>query len=152
MASSAFPVVIGAVVTVARATVTGARVVRGRDISDGQDDVVMVGVRDAEASSFDSAGTFEQSMQSFGGNREEVGTVYGLVSSFDGGGNQDTALGRALDHLAGLEARVRADPTLGLTSFEYVVAQMHSGDVAEAQTDLGAISVLSFSIDYKVRI
>lgn len=153
MSTTAFPSVIRGIVALGQAKITGARTVRGRDISDDPSDVVMVGVRDLELlGSADAAGSFQQSMQTFGGNRQEVGAVNGIVSTFNGDADQDAALAAAFAHLAELEAAVRDDPTLGLTAFEYVVAELQAGDVSEVQTDMGAIAALSFSINYEIRI
>lgn len=151
MATAAFPSVITAIFDVASADLL-TRVTRGRDTSNTSGDVVMVGVQDVESTGWESAGSFRQTMQSFGGNREEVGTVNGLVFANNGGGNQAAALETAFGYLATLEAAVRADKTLGLTAFDYVVAEMRSGDVTESQNESGATAVVTFAIDYKIRI
>lgn len=152
---AAFPTVIDAIVTVATSAIEVegvVRVVRGRDLSDDPGDVVMVGVRDVTPVDWDTAGTFNQSMQTFGGGREEVGLVYGLIFANDGDADQGAALDAACDHLAALEAAVREDPTLGLTQFDYVVAETQTGDITESQNDSGATAALSFAITYKIRI
>lgn len=151
MAAAAFPAVIGAIFTVADNAFSTVRVTRGRDISGAGGDVVMVGVQDLEASDWDTAGSYQQLMQTFGGNREEVGYVNGLIYANDGGGDPDAALSAATDYLDTLGTAVRANPTLGLT-FEYVVAEFASGDVIESQNDQGAAAVLPFVISYKIRI
>jgi hypothetical protein len=151
MASAAFPSVIAGVVTFTSTALPAVRVVRGRDISSDPTDVVVIGSRDREGNPAD-AGTFQQSMQTFGGNREEVGTVNGLVFAHNGEADQGAACVTAFGYLAALEAAVRADPTLGLTGFDYVVAEMQSGDVSESQNDEGAETVLAFTISYKIRI
>ena len=155
MASSAFPSVIAAVRSVAQSALTQVRVIRGRDVSDDWSDVVMVGVQQVDQVDqvgWDSAGDFRQTMQTFGGNREEVGTVYGLITASDGGGDNDATCSTAFGYLADLEASVRADPTLGLTTFDYVVAELRAGDVAETQNAQGVATTVSFAIDYKIRI
>lgn len=152
MASTAWPAVVAAVMTVAERVVTPAIVVRGRDTSDEPGDVVMVGLLDPEQTGWVSAGTFQQTMQTFGGNREEVGSVNGLAVAWNGDGDQDAACSTAFAYLASIEGAVRADPTLGLTAFDYVVAELQAGDVMEAQSDLGAGAALSFTIAYKIRI
>lgn len=152
MASAAFPSVIAAVFTVATNAVVGTRVVRGRDLSQDYGDVVLIGRQDPEDDDWSSAGNFQQSMQTFGGGREEVGTVNGMVIAWNGDGNQDAANSAAFAHFALLETAVRADPKLGLTSFDYVVSEIDSGDVRERQDDDGATAVLPFVISYKVSI
>jgi hypothetical protein len=152
MATAAFPSVVTAVVSLAKQAAPLVRVVRGRDISNDPSDVVMVGLRDIEDAGWASAGTFRQTMQTFGGNREEVGEVNGLVVAQSGGADQDAACTRAFAHLALIEAAVRNGPTLGLTAFDYVVAEFQAGEVQEAQTDQGAASAVSFSVAYKIRI
>jgi hypothetical protein len=152
MSSAAWPSVIGAVMTVATAALAPVRVVRGLDVSGDPSDAVMIGLQDIQVPDWASAGSFQQTMQTFGGNREEVGTVHGLLLARDGGGDQALAGTTAFGYLASLEAAVRADPTLGLTGFDYVVAEMSAGDVTESQNDEGAATVLSFVISYKVRI
>jgi hypothetical protein len=152
MASTAFPSVIAAVMARAGVVLTGARVVRGRDISEDPGDVVMVGIQDITDEDWNSAGNFQQTMQSFGGGREETGTVNGLILATNGDDDQDAACSAACDYMATLAADVKADPTLGLTGFEYVVAELQSGDVNESQNRDGAAAVVSFSIAYKIRI
>jgi hypothetical protein len=152
MASAAFPSVVAAVFSVASTAMGGVRVTRGRDISAEAGDVVMVGIQNMDESGYDSAGTFQQTMQTFGGNREEVGTVNGLVLAWDGDSDQDMACSTAFAHLAALEAAVRADPKLGLTTFDYVLAEMQAGDVQESQDSDGASTTIAFAIAYKIRI
>lgn len=152
MANAAFPSVIAAVMTVAADALPFVSVVRGRDVSQESGDVVMVGVRDMLGDQWEAAGAFQQTMQTFGGNREEVGSVSCLVVAWNGNGDQDAASTAAFDHLAAIEAAVRADQTLGLTAFDYVVAEFEAGDVSESQNPQGAAVALSFSITYKIRI
>jgi hypothetical protein len=152
MPSAAFPSVVAAVVSVAGSSMAPTRVTRGRDISNEPGDVVMVGVRDLADSGPADAGTFQQTMQTFGGNREEVGTVNGLVLARNGDADQDAACSTAFAHLATLEAAIRADPKLGLIGFDYVVAEMQAGDVQESQADYGASTTIAFTVSYKIRI
>lgn len=151
MPSAAFPSVIAAVFSTAEQAITDARVVRGRDISDDPGDVVMVGIQSIDIGDWDSAGSFQQSMQTFGGNRQELGSVNGLILARNGDSDQEAALSAAFDYLASLEAAVRADPTLGL-AFEYTKAEMQAGDVTESQNDDGAAAVVAFAISYDIRI
>lgn len=150
--AAAFPSVVSAIVSTATTAVAPVRVVRGRDFSNDPGDVVMVGIRDIEGDGFQSAGTFRQTMQTFGGNREEVGEVNGLVVAWNGQTDQDDACSTAFGYLALIEAAVRAAPTLGLTGFDYVVAELTAGDVTESQNTAGAATALSFVISYKIRI
>lgn len=135
----------------AEGALVSVRVVRGRDISGETGDVVAVGIQEVEAD-WSSAGSLQQSIQTFGGNREEVGVVNGLVIAWNGNSDQDAACSAAFDHLAILEAAIRADPTLGLTGFDYVFVEWQSGDIQESQSDEGAKTALSFTIAYKIRI
>jgi hypothetical protein len=151
--TAAFPSVVAAVVTVAEgAVLPDVRVVRGRDLTNEASDVVMVGLADVENTGWGSAGAFQQTMQTFGGNREEIGTVACQVVAWNGDADQDAACSTAFAHLAALEAAVRAAPALGLTVFDYVVAEFQAGEVMEAQTDLGASTAIGFTITYKIRI
>lgn len=149
MPTAAFPSVIRAVYSIAKAGLDPTHVVRSRDISGGSGDVVMIGRQSVDD---DTAGTFQQTMQTFGGNREEVGTVYGLVLAWNGDNDPDAALDVAFGYLAVLETAFRADKMLGLTTFDYVVAEMRSGDVLESPNDAGVTVTLPFAIDYKIRI
>ena len=152
MPTAAFPSVIAGVVTFTAGVLPAARVVRGRDISMDPDDVVMIGVLADDEPGRDSAGSFEQFMQTFGGAREEIGEVNGLIVSRNGDGDQALACDTAFDYLAILESAVRSNPTLGLTGFDYVVAELASGQVIESQNDEGAETTLPFTITYKIRI
>src|SRR4051812_41688889 len=99
--TAAFPLVIAAVVTVAETAVAPLRVVRGRDISNDPADAVLVGVEDIQDVDIDAgrnapgnwaaAGNFQQTMQTFGGNRQEVGEVSCLVVATNGQGDADDA-------------------------------------------------------------
>ena len=152
MPTAAFPSVIAGVVTFTAGVLPAARVVRGRDISMDPDDVVMIGVLADDEPGRDSAGSFEQFMQAFGGSRQETGEVNGLVVAYSGDTDQDAACDAAFAHFALLESAVRADKTLGLTVFDYVVAEIQAGEVKEAQTNLGAGVALTFTISYKIGI
>jgi hypothetical protein len=152
MATAAFPSVIAGVVTFTAGVLPAARVVRGRDISMDPDDVVMIGVLADDEPGRDTAGSFRQSMQTFGGAREEVGEVNGLIVSRNGDADQDAACTTAFGYLAVLEAAVRANPTLGLTGFDYVVAELADGEVIESNNDEGAETTLPFTISYQIRI
>lgn len=152
MASAAFPSVIAAVTTVATTAVAPVRVERGRDLSSDPSDVVLVGRQDVEDADWSSAGTFRQTMQTFGGNREEIGTVNGLVIARNGDADQDAANATAFGYFALIEAAVRLDPKLGLTGFDYMVAEIESSDVRERQGSDGATAALPFVVTYKARI
>lgn len=144
MATAAFPAVIAALFAVADAALPTTRVERSADVTNDETDVVVIGG--------DPAGEFQQSMQTFGGNREEAGTVNGLIYARDGDGDQDVTCANAFDYLAAIEAAVRADKTLGLTQFDYVVAEFHAGEVVESPNDEGALTILAFDVSYKIRI
>jgi hypothetical protein len=144
MGTAAFPAVIAALVTVADTALPTVRVERSADVTNEESDVVIIGG--------DPAGDFQQTMQTFGGNREEVGTVNGLIYARDGDGDQDITCVNAFDYLAAIEAAVRADKTLGLTQFDYVVAEFQAGEVTESPNDEGALTVITFGVTYKIRI
>lgn len=155
MPSAAWPTVRAAVITVAEQALPSVRVIPCRDISENPDDVVMIGVQDisdVEDNDWASAGSFQQQMQSFGGNRQETGTVNGLILASNGQGDLDAAEAAVFEYLAAIEAAVRADPTLGLTQFDYVVAETQGGDVRESLSDRGAAAGLAFVINYAIRI
>ena len=152
MTSAAFPTVIAAVVTTADTALPTARVVRGRDFSSDPGDVVMVGVSDADYSGgWDDAGGYRQAMHTFGGHREEIGNVNGVVLARNGDGDSAAALETAFSMIAALEASVATTPNLGVTSLEYLVAEMETGSIQES-SDEGASAALSFVITYKARI
>lgn len=152
MTSAAFPLVIAAVVTTATATLPGARVVRGRDYTNDPGDLLMVGVADPESGDWDSTGDYDQSMQTFGGKRQEVGRVNCLAMTKDGNGDPAVALTSAFIMIAALEASVATSPSLGVSSLDYLVAEVESGTVQESLSDEGASAALSFVITYKARI
>lgn len=150
---AAWPAVVKAIASRANAVIpTGVRVARGSDLSQSPTDVIYVGLQDVDDFDWTSAGTFQQAMQSFGGAREETGFVNCVALARDGGGDQDAATSNALAYLAAIEADLRANKTLGLTQFDYVVAQMDSGEIRERQGDDGASTALPFVISYKIRI
>lgn len=151
---AAWPAVVGAILARANAVLPAVRVVRGHDVSENADDTVFVALQDINDEDWTSAGTFRQTMQSFGGAREEVGSVNCMVYARDGGGDeaaQAACTETALGYLAAIEADVRADETLGISGFDYVVAEMDSGEIREIQAN-GASTALPFVIAYKIRI
>lgn len=153
MTSAAFPTVIAAVVTTATATLPGVRVVRGRDISNDPGDVVMVGVLEPDdTGGWESAGSYEQAAQTFGGKRQEIGHVNGLAVAQNGDGDPAAALDAVFALIAALEASVATNPSLGVSSFDFLVAEMESGSVQELPSGDGASAALSFVITYKARI
>lgn len=155
MTSAAFPTVIAAVMTTAGVTLPGVRVVRGRDITNETGDVVMVGVLDPDdtgGGDWESAGSYQQSMHTFGGKREEIGRVNCLAVAWNGDSDQAAALDAALALIAALEASVATSPSLGVSSFDFLVAEMESGDIHESSNSEGASAALSFVITYKARI
>lgn len=150
--SAAWPTVVAAVFTTATATLPGVRVVRGRDNSDDPGDVVMIGVSDLEAAGWDDAGTHQQAMQTFGGKREELGSVNGIVVAHNGDGDLAAADAAVFAMIAALEASVATTPSLGVSSLDYLVAEMQSGAVQELPSTQGANAALSFVVTYKARI
>jgi hypothetical protein len=152
MTSAAFPTVIAAVVTTAAATLPGVRVTRGRDISQDPGDVVMIGVADPDRGDWEDAGAYQQTMQTFSGKREERGQVNCLAVAWNGNSDQAAALASAFTMIAALEASVATSPALGVSSLEYLVAEMESGNVQESLNDEGANAALSFVITYQARI
>lgn len=154
MTSAAFPTVIDALLATAAVAVSDARVVRGRDISNDPGNVVMIGVNDPTASGlgWESTGEYEQAMQTFGGKRQEIGRVNGLVIARNGDSDAAAALDTAFTMIAALEASIATTPNLGVTSLEYLVAEMESGAVQESSNNEGASAALSFVVTYKARI
>jgi hypothetical protein len=127
-------------------------VVRGRDFSNDPGDVVMIGVADPDGGDWEEAGAYQQTIQTFGGKREEVGQVNCLAVAWNGNSDQAAALNAAFAMIAALEASVATTPALGVASLEYLDAEMESGGVQESQTTEGANAALSFVITYKARI
>lgn len=154
MATAAWPSVVAALVTTAKAAAPSVRVVRGRTLSDDPGNFVMVGVQSMDDSpGWESPGSFDQEFQAFGGSRLETGTVNGLAFSRNGAADQAVAEAAAFALIDALAAAVRTDPSLGITTFDYLVAQFHGGAVQESQnTNDGAVTALSFSISYEARI
>lgn len=153
--SAAYPTVYAALVAVADTALTGTvRVVDGFDISDDPGNVVQIGVPSISDTSSISAGTFNQEAQTFGraaGGREETGSINCVAMAWNGDGDQGAARAAAFGYIASIEAALRADPTLGVTAFDYLVTQLISGDVAEDKVD-GATTAISFVVAYKARI
>lgn len=150
MTSVAFPSVIAAVMTVASAA-TSEEVVRGLDISDDPSSVVMIGIQSLDDPR-NTAGTWDQEFQTFGGGLHETGKVNGLVQAWNGDSDQGAATVTAFAIFTDIAAAVRADNTLGITGFDYIVARMESGEVIESNDSEGASTVLPFSIHYDARL
>lgn len=156
MTSIAYPTVHAALVTTAGTalatpvTAGTFRVVDGFDLSDDPGDVMMIGVPSLSDVNAISAGTFNQEPLSFGratGGIRETGSINGVVMARNGQGDQDAARVAAFGYLATLGDAVRADPTLGVTAFQEVVARLSTGDPAEDQVD-GATTAISFTVAY----
>lgn len=149
---AAWPSVVAAVFGRVNTVLPAVRVSRGRPVTQDTGDVVLVAVQEADDLGWTSAGAFQQTMQSFGGHREEVGAVNCVILTFDGDGDQTTATAAAFGYLEAIEADVRADPTLGLNGFDYVVAETSSVEIRENPAEYGAATALPFVISYKIRI
>lgn len=153
MASSAFPAVVAGAVTAFTTALSPTRVVRGRDYSNSVGDVVMVGVASLDDSpGWDSAGSFDQQFQTFGGARSETGIVNGVAYSSNGDADQAAATTAAFALIEGIGSAVRADRTLGVTGFDYIVAEFQAGNVKEQQNSDGAVTEIAFAIQYQARI
>lgn len=155
MASAAYPTVHAALFALADSVrVDGLRVVDGFDVSEDPDDVMMIGVPTLSDVNAVAAGSFSQEALSFGragGVRTETGTVNGLVIATNGDGDQAAARAAAFGYVDTLGDALRADPAMGVTSFNELVAQLNTGDVIEDQVD-GAATAISFTVAYKALI
>ena len=153
MAGTAYPTVIAAAMSTFDAAIGEdvARVVRGRDLSEASGDVVMVGVAELEGGDWESAGGFDQEFQTFAGARHETGRVNCLATAWRANSDQDAATAAACALVAACADAVRATPNLGITTFDYLVLQMVSGEVLESQAN-GATTSVPFTIQYDARI
>lgn len=154
MASAAYPTVHAALVAAADAALT-VRVVDGFDLSEDPGDVMMIGVPSLSDLNSVSAGTFSQEATTFGragGVRTETGSINGIVVATDGAGNQSAARTTAFGYIETLTTALRADPTMGVTAFNELVAQLSAGDVAEDQAEDGATTAISFVVAYRALI
>ena len=152
MPSAAHPVVMAALLRVVKDALDPVRVIRGRDLSGDPSDIVLIGRENVDDLDWSSSGSFRQAMQAFGGSREEAGAVNSLIIARNGDADQDAVNATAFGYLALIEAAVRADSTLGITTLEYIVAEIDAGDVLERQGDDGATAALRFIVAYKARI
>jgi hypothetical protein len=155
MPSAAFPAVTAAVFALGQSVLPGVRVIRGRDISQDPSDAVHVGILTPDESvglDWATAGRFDQEMQRFSGPRQETGTVNCLAKASNGDQDPTAAATQAFGYIAAIEAGLRADPTIGLTGYDFVVTEMQGGDVMEAQTDGGVIVAVAFAIAYRIGI
>lgn len=150
--SAAYPTVYAALVSTLTSALSGTvRVVDGYDVSNDPGDAVIVGVPSVSDTNAISAGSFTQQMMSFGGPRTEAGSINGVVLAWNGQGDQSAARTAAFTYLGLIEAALRADRTLGVTTVNEVVAQFNSGDIAEDKVD-GATTAISFTVAYTARI
>lgn len=148
---AAWPSVVAALVTLAD-TGGDVRVTRGRDTTNETGDFIMVGVSDIDESPWDDAGSFDQEFHTFGGARSETGTVNIVALSRNGDADAATACTDVFALVTELTTAVRADPTLGVTGFDYLVAEIHSGNVRESENEEGAMASVSLTVSYQARI
>lgn len=150
MPTTAYPTVYAAVLSTAATALTGTlRVVDGFDLSSEAGDVMLIGVPSLADEESIAAGSFNQDSASFGkapGTRKETGSINGFVLAQNGQGDQSAARTTAFSYVDALADALRADPTLGVTTFS-LVAQLTSGDVTEDQVD-GATCAVSFTVTY----
>lgn len=159
MSSAAYPTVITALVTAANTAFANLiaagtfRVVRGYDLSSDPSDVMLIGVPKLSDVDAITAGSIAQDPGPLGTTRprDENGQIFGVVMARNGQGDQAAACDAAFGYLASLEAALRADPALGVTTFRYLVSQLTVGDVFEDQVD-GATTAVEFTVAYKARI
>jgi hypothetical protein len=150
--SSAWQTVRAALVTTADNALS-IRVSDGFDLSSDPGDVLMIAVPNLSDVNSITAGSFSQAMATMGSTRtrDEDGSINGVVMARNGQGDQALATSTAFGYIASLEAALRSDPSLGITSYVYLEAWMTSGDVLEDQID-GATTAISFTVTYKARL
>jgi hypothetical protein len=154
MTSAAYPTVHAALVTLATATLPSVRVVDGYDVSEDPGNIVQIGVPSLSSTTSISAGTFTQEMETFGrlvGGRLETGSINGVAMAWNGDGDQAAARSAAFGYIAAIGDALRTDPSMGVTAFAELVAELSTGDVAEDKVD-GATTAISFTVAYKARI
>lgn len=153
MVAIAYPTIQAALVSVA-GTALSIRVTDGFDLSEDPADVMMIGVPTLSDVNAISAGNFTQEPLSFGratGGVRETGVINGVVMSRNGDGDQSLARTTAIGYLSTLDDAIRADYSLGVSSFDEVVARLSTGDIAEDQVD-GATTAVSFTVAYTALI
>lgn len=155
MTEIAYPTVYAAVVTLATNALTTLRVVDGYDTSQDEGDVLVLGVPNIFDTQSINAGTFSQTMNTFGvtAGRQESGTINGVLLAWVGDTDDTSAAvarAKAFGYLGMLAQALRSTPRLGIavgSSPQDVVAQLGSGSPLEDKVG-GATCVIPFTVDY----
>lgn len=156
MATSAVPNVIGALVTLAAASLPNIIVSDGYAITDSPGDFLMVGVEDPETVTLARSAQASQSAATLSSNRsrDETGTITLAALSWNGDDDLQAARTTAYGIVAAVENLLRSNPSLGLVpTFAYMVAEMGQNmTLSQAQTDVGASVLVVFDIAFKTRL
>lgn len=150
MATSALPVVIDALLSLANSLET-VNVFDGFGVSDDPGDYLMIGVDDPNAVDSANGASSQQSWQHVGHQtRNEEGEIICAALSWNGDGDLKSARVSAFAITALLENALRADPTLG--GICLWTGYGTQTDYITSQGDTGAECLVVFRIMFKAYI
>lgn len=156
MPTSAIPDIIDALVSLADAALPDTvTVYDGFGVSDQAGDFLMVGVEDPDRNDAASSADTSQSAATMGTprNRNETGTVTCAALSSNGDGDQKAARDAVFAIAAAVASACRANPSLGLTGYQSLVAEYGSDQrLMQNQFEDGAEAVLIFAVRFRARI
>lgn len=155
MGTSAIPAIVDALVTQATAGLADRLVVDGYAATDNANpNVLMIGVDNPDTQFAAQSSDTSQDAGPMGTTRprDQRGSVTCAALSWSGSTDQKAARDAAYATLAAVEALLRADPKLGLSSFPYLVAEMGDERLSQNQYDDGVDALLIFSVKFRARL
>lgn len=153
MATSVIPALIDALFTQATAALPDVSVHDGYGVSEDPGNFLMIGVDDPDSQVAAFTSESSQAMATFGGTREQTGSVTCAALAWNGdGGNvgQKAARDAAYAIQATVEGLLRADPTLGVTPSNNrpLTAEMGDERLSQNQYDAGCDALLIFTVKF----
>lgn len=149
------PSIIDALYAAAVEALPDALVTDGFGLSDDPNqDVLMIGVDDADAPGGAASVDSDQASTTAGTTRprEETGHINCVAFSLDGGGDQKAARDAAYATFGAVETLLRNDPRIGLTAPALLVAEIGGHRLEQDQFTQGAGAWIPFTVKFQARI
>lgn len=149
------PAIIDALFTKATDALPDALVTDGFGLSDDPNqDVLMIGVDDADAPGGASSVDSDQASTTAGTTRprQETGFINCVAFSIDGGSDAKAARDAAYATFGAVETLLREDPRIGLTAPALLVAEIGGHQLQQDLFATGAGAWVAFTVKFTTRI
>jgi len=158
MAVAAMPAILLALIEKAGdATALSDRIIRLGGIGPTDDPgphFLDIGRNDPAVVDIFDPGQHQQTMATCGTprTRDETGSINCVATSWNGDMDTEQAMSDAFDTLEAVATILRDDPSLGVTGYQYLVAEIGSVTPEFAPFDGGVDAAVVFTVNYTARI